>query len=495
MPVQFKFRGEKSFRGLLNVTTPCTLQRVKNAIYEQARISDQTTDLALEDPGTGGVLAARKLLVQDALVQVIVRRTPVQGRVATVTTLVAVNDGLDAEGREEDMAIDRMVDQHDVENDMIAPGSAPEVTRYSRSYRLAATSQARKREGYDLGDSDDENLVMQDVEPPPPNYTCHRCGTTGGKQESHWIWDCPTNDDPDHMKKVRTARGVPRHWLRKVASIEEGQALSAGGVTFTLPGMSGHYIIDHKASEEDRKLRAGDTVQEKVTTAFSKGATRVEESLKCPLCHQLFRQAVLAPCCGATFCSDCVIDRLAHSSIENGTCPGCGKEVLAHQLVANEDIRKQVAKISRASTVAAIAQEKVNARPGALQLDASIKDRVNRPRKHAEEAARGTLALTDGTVAFPAHGLGATWQPLGMGAPLLTPEQFVAWQGAVRRAAAPSDFAAARDQFSAWQQGKLATLATAAAPSGPAPVVPSKASFEEWQRMLKAGGDRPTMPP
>merc|ERR1719277_1106835 len=115
----------------------------------------------------------------------------------------------------------------------------------------------------------------------------------------------------------------------------------------------------------------------------------VEESLKCPICHQLFRQAILAPCCGATFCQDCIMDRLAHSSVDNSSCPGCGKEVLAHQLVANEDIRRQVDKITQSSKAAAIAsqkqrehqerQEQQESRRG----DASLKDRVNRPGRRS----------------------------------------------------------------------------------------------------------------
>merc|ERR1719356_324892 len=284
---------------------------------------------------------------------------------------------------------------------------------------------------------------MKKEEPPPPNYTCRRCGTTGGKPESHWIWECPTNDDPDHMKKVRTAKGVPRQFLKKVSSIEEGQEQSAGGVTFTLPGHSGHYIIAHQnASYEEQKLRVGDTVQEKVTTAFSEGAKRVEESLKCPLCHQLFRQAVLAPCCGATFCSDCVVDRLHHSSIEHGRCPGCSEEVLAHQLVANEDIRKQVEQVSRSSKAAAVASQKISdsrEKTTGFVVDLALKDRVNRPRKYAEDAASGsrTLALTDGSVAgAPAHALGANWQPLGFGA-MLGVEQFAYWQQAARAGVSP----------------------------------------------------------
>jgi len=534
MPVQFKFRGEKAFRTLLNVTPPCTLQRVKNAIYEQARISERSTDLALEDPASGLALDHRALLVQEALVQVIVRRTPVQNLAAPVVSLAVTSD--DAVGDDqEDEAIDRMVEQHDVAGLTSAPSGA--LGRYSRSYRDAVKNQSRNREGYDLDGSDDDDQHKQE-EPPPPGYTCHRCGMTGGKPESHWIWECPTNDDPDHMRKVKTAKGVPRQFLQKVESIEEGQKVSDGGVTFTLPGHSGHYVIAHQnASVEEQKRRVGDTVEEKVITAFSAGAKMAAESLKCPLCNQLFRQAVLAPCCGASFCSDCVVDRLAHSSdLEHGRCPGCNEEVLAHQLVANEDIRKQVEQISRASKAATVAAQKISdsSNPTAFQVDTSIKDRVNRPKKYAEEAASDgqPLALTDGSVrpAAPSHGLGEGWQPLGFG-PMLTEHQFAYWrQGA--RCGVPLQI---KEQFADWQRkmreakpavllalpapdpvskpvaAALVVSAPVAVPPAPAsapavapavapspaavtavtppglPAPPSKEAFEEWQKQLREG--------
>eukprot|EP00928_Gymnodinium_smaydae_P035013 TRINITY_DN24702_c0_g3_i1.p1 TRINITY_DN24702_c0_g3~~TRINITY_DN24702_c0_g3_i1.p1 ORF type:complete len:486 (+),score=87.54 TRINITY_DN24702_c0_g3_i1:124-1581(+) len=478
MPVQFKFRGEKAFRVALNVTTPCTLQRVKSAIYEQARINDQTTDLALDNATTGKALEPRALLVPDALVSVIVRRTPMQHR-APSTALALIDEPADLAvgGEEDDLAIDRMVEQHDLENEDVVPPSGDKgLQRYNRSYRLAIAGAHKQRMDYDLTGSDDEDsLVLAEAEPPPPEYTCHRCGTTGGKPESHWIWACPTNDDPNHMRKVRSAKGVPRHWLKKVESIEEGQKLSAGGVTFTIPGHSGHYIIDHKASNEERKLRLGDTVKEKIVTAYTAGARRVEESLKCPLCHQLFRQAVLAPCCGATFCSDCVIDRLSHSSIENGRCPGCDKELLAHQLVANTDIRKQVEQVSRASTAAAIQKEKVAGDRQKIDMTVSLKDRVNRPRKHVEDP--GTLALTNGAsgVALVAQGLDSSWQPLGFGG-LLSPEQFAVWQ----RAAAVGPSAEAKRQFEDWQR-RMRENSGASASVAP----PSMESFEEMKRKMR----------
>mmetsp|Transcript_114902 Transcript_114902/g.199096 ORF Transcript_114902/g.199096 Transcript_114902/m.199096 type:complete len:407 (-) Transcript_114902:25-1245(-) len=329
---------------------------------------------------------------------------------------------------------------------------------------------------------------------------------TGGKPESHWIWECPTNDDPDHMKKVRTARGVPREFLRKVESVEAAADVSAGGVVFTLPGHSGHYVYAHEATYEDRKLRVGDTVREKVVSAFTDGAKKVEDSLKCPLCNQIFRQAILAPCCGATFCSDCVVDRLASASVDNSRCPGCRKEVYAHQLIANEDIRKQVEEITRASKATAVAKEKEKQekeRPKVFELTAALKDRVNRPKKFAAAAiedapvsalrgdtagvseTKSSVALAPVSAATKASAeplqtqreaaAAPLWQPLGFG-PMLSAEQFVEWQRAV--SAGPRS-ARTRELFEDWQRQ------TREAMPAPLPAPPSKESFEEWKRTLQ----------
>jgi len=47
---------------------------------------------------------------------------------------------------------------------------------------------------------------------------------------------------------------------------------------------------------------------------------------KCALCQLEFRQAIVADCCVALFCSDCVLSRLAGQGSEDG-CPGCGAEI------------------------------------------------------------------------------------------------------------------------------------------------------------------------
>mmetsp|Transcript_102631 Transcript_102631/g.162151 ORF Transcript_102631/g.162151 Transcript_102631/m.162151 type:complete len:622 (+) Transcript_102631:42-1907(+) len=504
MPVQFKFRGEKAFRTLLNVSTPCTVLRVKNAIFEQARINPDQTDLQFDDAATGAPFDAKKLMTQDAVVQVVVRRTPIQSLALALPSLepdTFGNDVVDTPNASfdlaEDLAIDRVVDEHE----QIGQGSSSSksiLLQYSRSYRLAASNRAKQREGYD-GASSGEEEEFEATEPPPPNYTCHRCGKTGTQEGAHWIWECPTNDDPDHTKKVRTARGVPRDFLRKVTP-EEAQELSYGGVTFTLPGHSGHYIFAHEASIEDKKMRLGDTVKEKVVAAFTDGARKIEETLKCPLCNQMFRQAVLVPCCGATFCGDCVTDRLASASVENSRCPGCRKEVFPHQLVANEDIRKQVEKIQQASKAAAIAKEKAeNAeraekekaelalRPKTLDIKASLKDRVNRPKKHGiaplEDStipigSDGAVSSSDGNK-LSGGGIDPSWEPLGFGA-MLSMEQWNEWQRLARIGFTPESSA----HFAGWQRHILASLPPPASALPPSAPPASIESLQSWQHAV-----------
>lgn len=47
----------------------------------------------------------------------------------------------------------------------------------------------------------------------------------------------------------------------------------------------------------------------------------------CALCQCEFRQAIVAACCVALFCSDCVLKRLSAPGDDDEGCPGCGAEI------------------------------------------------------------------------------------------------------------------------------------------------------------------------
>merc|ERR1719453_940536 len=186
----------------------------------------------------------------------------------------------------------------------------------------------------------------------------------------------------------------------------------------------------------------------------------------------MFRQAILAPCCGTTFCSECVIDRLTAASVENSRCPGCRKEVYAHQLVPNEDIRKQVDKITRASKANTLALEKERELAAAppeqaksSEVDTSLKDKVNKPIKTIENGAAAATGSTAPVQAPPS--IDPSWQPLGFG-PLLSPEQFAEWQR-LARSGLPIQ---AKERFGEWQRQVIEALPPEARPP------PSKEAFE-----------------
>ncbi|CAJ1374437.1 unnamed protein product, partial [Effrenium voratum] len=122
-------------------------------------------------------------------------------------SMAQISGTLAVDDEDDDLAMDRVIQQHDVSGLGLSSAAAP-THRFNRSYNAAASSEKRQF-GYE-GDSDEE-VAPEPSEPPPESYLCHRCGIHG----SHWAWECPTNDDPEHVRRVRPAKGIPRQFLRK----------------------------------------------------------------------------------------------------------------------------------------------------------------------------------------------------------------------------------------------------------------------------------------
>src|SRR5438128_199405 len=61
-----------------------------------------------------------------------------------------------------------------------------------------------------------------------------------------------------------------------------------------------------------------------------------EEDLTCSICHCIFREPCVAPCCGHSFCKDCIADWLRN----NNTCPFDRKRLLVDNLQEPQRIPK-----------------------------------------------------------------------------------------------------------------------------------------------------------
>lgn len=50
----------------------------------------------------------------------------------------------------------------------------------------------------------------------------------------------------------------------------------------------------------------------------------VDKSLACPICSNLFRDAVRTPCCSKSFCEECIQTHLNENEL---SCPNCRKTI------------------------------------------------------------------------------------------------------------------------------------------------------------------------
>uniref|UniRef100_A0A0A1XQR7 E3 ubiquitin-protein ligase RBBP6 n=1 Tax=Zeugodacus cucurbitae TaxID=28588 RepID=A0A0A1XQR7_ZEUCU len=131
----------------------------------------------------------------------------------------------------------------------------------------------------------------------PPTYRCNRCKKTG-----HWIKNCPYTLGKEHSD-IKRNTGIPRSFLDK-----------------------------------DDKETSADFPEPKVSIEKKK---EIPDDLICSICKDLFVDAVMIPCCGSSFCDDCVRSALLES--EDNECPDCKEKGCSPgSLIPNRFLRNSV---------------------------------------------------------------------------------------------------------------------------------------------------------
>ncbi|KAJ3826779.1 DWNN domain-containing protein [Lentinula raphanica] len=151
--------------------------------------------------------------------------------------------------------------------------------------------------------------------PLPASYVCYRCG-----QKGHWIKDCPTNSDRDfdHKPRIKRTTGIPRSMLKAVENINNGElgqgvmVTPEGGFVVAQPDLASW----QKQVSRTNKILTAAEVRERNTPS--------DATLVCPIDNKLFRDAVKTPCCGTSYCEDCIQTHLLERDF---ICPSCGKKI------------------------------------------------------------------------------------------------------------------------------------------------------------------------
>ncbi|XP_034750569.1 E3 ubiquitin-protein ligase RBBP6-like isoform X2 [Etheostoma cragini] len=164
----------------------------------------------------------------------------------------------------------------------------------------------------------------------PANYTCYRCGNTG-----HHIRNCPTSGDKNSEAplKIKKSTGIPRSFMVEVDDPNTKGAMLTNCGRYAIP------TIDAEAYAIGKKERPPFGPQ--VETMSEGEEDPVPEELLCLICHDLLSDAVVIPCCGNSYCDDCIRTALLDS--EDHICPTCSQsDVSPDTLIANKFLRQAV---------------------------------------------------------------------------------------------------------------------------------------------------------
>ncbi|XP_029945859.1 E3 ubiquitin-protein ligase RBBP6-like [Salarias fasciatus] len=162
----------------------------------------------------------------------------------------------------------------------------------------------------------------------PESYTCYRCGLSG-----HHIRNCPTigqNPSAETPVKIKKSTGIPRSFMVEVDDPGMKGAMLTSCGRYAIP------VIDAEAYAIGKKEKPLFSVQESESEEDP-----IPDELLCLICRDLLCDSVVIPCCGNSYCDDCIRTALLDS--EDHVCPTCGQsDVSPDTLIANKFLRQAV---------------------------------------------------------------------------------------------------------------------------------------------------------
>lgn len=216
----------------------------------------------------------------------------------------------------------------------------------------------------------------------------------------HWIQMCPTNNDPhfDGRPRVKRTTGIPRSFLK---TIEKPAALTNDGTTDdtkqpsgVMVNAEGEFVIAEpdKASWEQYQAKA--KVSAAAQQAAATGSEELRElGLECPIDKRIFVEPTKTPCCGKTYCNDCIINALIENDL---VCPGCSTEgVLIDNLSPDDET---------ASKVKAYEEEKAGIKTRTEKPGSPVDSQSSSSNTKSEKAKSSSPARSNKTLETPQNG-------------------------------------------------------------------------------------------
>ncbi|PGH13787.1 hypothetical protein AJ80_06175 [Polytolypa hystricis UAMH7299] len=349
--VHFKFKSQKEPSRVTFDGTGISVFELKKEIINQNRLGDGSDfELAIYNEGTNEEYDDDTTIIPRST-SIIARRLPaarpgkggaaryVSGKmpVTTRTTSRADPPGLKSLSNSEDIAggISGL------------SGAQSEDEKIKALFSLQESQWKEQQEGManatpvPFGRGRGKPVTVPD-HPPPPGYLCYRC-----REKGHWIQACPTNNDPkfDARYRVKRSTGIPRSLQ---VQVDKPDPLAMDGstegskISGVMVNADGDFVIAQpdKASWELYQEKAKAAAAAAAESAAAESTKELQSrGLLCPVDRRMFIEPTKTPCCGKTYCNDCITNALIESDF---VCPNCSTAgVLLDNLRADDDAAAQ----------------------------------------------------------------------------------------------------------------------------------------------------------